>query len=68
MECVDGREITPKRPEEETDREGCTSSSSVECECVDSSKGTGFLNPRREPTEQETYRVPDVYHFSLLHR
>ena len=58
MKCVDRRETTPNRPEEETDCEGYTSLSSVECECVEFSKRTRFLNPTREPTEQETYRVP----------
>ena len=60
IECVDGREITPNRPEEETDCEGCTSHSSVECECVESSNRTRFLNPMREPRRRTEH--PDVYH------
>ena len=49
VECVDERETIPKRPAGETKCKGCTCHSYVECEFVESSKGTHFSNSTREP-------------------
>ncbi|MEW8544524.1 MAG: integrase zinc binding domain-containing protein, partial [Candidatus Thiodiazotropha sp.] len=59
MDCVDVRETTPHRPEEETACEGHFSCSSIESECVEeSSNGTPLLKLTRGPTEKEMYGVP----------